>query len=234
MPCERQANHIALHTLETPAERGAASGPLERPALPDGARLAAADAALDDGEQPGGVRAVDPGRRERWAGALRMAGVIMITVTGIVYHALLAGDNDPTGIGLVTDLGLHTVVPVVTVVGWVLVGPHRQFGAHTLALAMMVPLAWLVYALVREAVVGEALYPFMDVGELGGAQVALTLGAITLFALLLGLEESQVGVELVPNGGGFGGGFLGGVTFHDGHAIGIALKIGRASCRERE
>ncbi len=130
--------------------------------------------------------AVDPDRRERWAGALRMAGVVMITVTGIVYHVLLAADNDPTGVALVTDLGLHTVVPVVTVVGWVLVGPHRQFGAHTLALAMVVPLAWLGYALVREAVVGEALYPFMDVGELGGAQVALTLGAITLFALLLG------------------------------------------------
>jgi hypothetical protein len=133
-----------------------------------------------------GLFAADPARRERWAGALRMAGVVMITVTGIVYHVLLAADNDPTGIGLVTDLGLHTVVPVVTVVGWVVVGPHRQFGAHTLALAMMLPLAWLTYALVREAVVGEALYPFMSVAENGGAQVALTLGAITLFALVLG------------------------------------------------
>jgi hypothetical protein len=44
----------------------------------------------------------------------------------------------------------------------------------------------LTYALVREAVVGEALYPFMSVVENGGAQVALTLGAITLFALVLG------------------------------------------------
>jgi hypothetical protein len=51
---------------------------------------------------------------------------------------------------------------------------------------MVIPIAWLAYALVREAIVGEALYPFMDVGELGGGQVALTLLAIALFATALG------------------------------------------------
>ncbi len=133
-----------------------------------------------------GLFAADPDRRERWAGALRIAGIVMISITGVVYHLLLAADNDPTGIGAVTDAGLHTVVPLVTVLGWIAVGPHRRFGPHILARAMLIPIAWLAYALVREAIVGEALYPFMDVGEEGGGQVALTLAAITLFATALG------------------------------------------------
>ena len=134
-----------------------------------------------------GLFAANPDRREHWAGALRIAGIVMISVTGIVYHLLLAADNDPVGIAFVTDAGLHTVVPLVTVLGWIVVGPHRRFGPHILARAMVIPIAWLAYALVREAIVGEALYPFMDVGELGGGQVALTLLAIALFATALGL-----------------------------------------------
>ena len=133
-----------------------------------------------------GLFAANPDRREHWAGALRIAGIVMISVTGIVYHLLLAADNDPVGIAFVTDAGLHTVVPLVTVLGWIVVGPHRRFGPHILARAMVIPIAWLAYALVREAIVGEALYPFMDVGELGGGQVALTLLAIALFATALG------------------------------------------------
>ncbi len=130
--------------------------------------------------------ATDPRRNETWVVALRLAGLVMITVTGIVYHLLLAGDNDPTGIGVATDLGLHTVVPVLAVVGWLVVGPHRLFGWSILLRAITLPIAWLAYALVRGFVVGEALYPFMDVATLGVTQVASTVVAITLFALGLG------------------------------------------------
>ena len=133
-----------------------------------------------------GLFAANPDRRELWVGALRIAGIVMIAITGIVYHLLLAADNDPVGIAFVTDMGLHTVVPLVTVLGWIVVGPHRRFGPHILARAMVIPIAWLAYALVREAIVGEGLYPFMDVGEQGGGQVAMTLAAIALFATALG------------------------------------------------
>ena len=130
--------------------------------------------------------AKDPRRDETWVAALRLAGLVMITVTGIVYHLLLAGDDQRTGLGFYTDLGLHTVVPILAVVGWLVVGPHRLFSWSILLRAVLLPVAWLAYALVRGAVVGEALYPFMDVAELGAAQVSVTLVAITLFALALG------------------------------------------------
>lgn len=133
-----------------------------------------------------GLFAANLGRREHWAGALRIAGLVMITITGVVYHALLAADNDATGLGAVTDAGLHTVVPLMTVIGWLFVGPHRRFGAHILARAMIIPIGWLVYALVRDAITGVPLYPFMDVAELGWGQVATTLVAIALFATALG------------------------------------------------
>lgn len=133
-----------------------------------------------------GLLAMDPRRRRTWLAALRLAGLVMITVTGILYHLLLAADNDPSGVGFYTDLGLHTVVPLLAVLGWLVVGPHRLFDWSILLRAVLLPVLWLVYALVREAVVGEALYPFMSVAENGAGQVAVTLVAITGFALALG------------------------------------------------
>jgi hypothetical protein len=132
-----------------------------------------------------GLLALDPTRRGPWLAALRLGGLIMITVTGAVFHLFLAGE-ELTGLGYYTDLGLHTVVPVVAVLGWLVVGPHRLFRWSILLRAVLLPVLWLVYAMVRGAVVGEALYPFMDVAVLGATQVAVTLAAITLFALLLG------------------------------------------------
>lgn len=132
-----------------------------------------------------GLLAVDPTRRGPWLAALRLGGLIMITVTGAVFHVVLAGE-ELTGLAYYTDLGLHTVVPVVAFLGWLVVGPHRLFRWSILLRAVLLPVLWLLYALVREAVVGEALYPFMDVAELGVAQVAVTIVVITLFALVLG------------------------------------------------
>ncbi|MGA7690477.1 MAG: Pr6Pr family membrane protein [Jiangellales bacterium] len=131
------------------------------------------------------LMAVDPRRSESWLAALRLAGLVMITVTGIVYHLLLRSDEF-AGLGYYTDLGLHTVVPIMAVLGWLAVGPHRLLDWSILVRAMLLPVGWLAYALVRAEVVGEALYPFMDVAELGIGEVALTVAAITAFALALG------------------------------------------------
>jgi hypothetical protein len=134
-----------------------------------------------------GLLAVDPSRREPWVAAVRLAGVIMIVITGLGYHLLLAADNETTGLGVWTDLGLHTVVPIVTVVGWLAVGPRGLVTWQEVHRSLRIPAVWLVYALVRGQVTGEPVYPFMDVQTLGVGTVAVTLLVISAFALVLGL-----------------------------------------------
>lgn len=137
--------------------------------------------------------ALDPSRREPWVAAVRLSGLMMITVTGIVYHLVLAADNPTTGIRTLTDHLLHTAVPVVTLVGWLLVGPRGLFTWRTLGYSLIIPLAWLGYALVRDAVVGNPTYPFMDIPGLGFAAVAINLLVIVLVAL--GLGAAKVGAD---------------------------------------
>ncbi|CAM3887871.1 Pr6Pr family membrane protein [Nocardioides zeicaulis] len=116
---------------------------------------------------------------------LRLSGLLMITVTAIVYQVLLAPTVDVTGWSLLTDPVLHVVTPVLTVVVWVVWGPRGWVTLREVPLALVIPLVWIVWMLVRGAVVHAYPYGFANVEELGYATVATTLVAILVFGLVL-------------------------------------------------
>lgn len=141
--------------------------------------------------------ALRPQWRSLFWRVLRLDAVIGIIVVAAVYHALLAALNDPQGTELVVDVLWHTVVPVLTVLGWLAFGPRHGVDARVVAWSVAFPLAWLAFTLVRGALTGWYPYPFVDVDDLGYAQVALNcLGITALFlglAALVGLVDRALG-----------------------------------------
>lgn len=129
--------------------------------------------------------------------ALRLDSVLMIAITGIVYRLLLASGSK-TGVDLVSDTMLHAVVPLLTVVVWLVAGPRGLLGLGTLGLAMVLPLVWAAYALVRGAVVGAYPYPFLDVAKNGLASVLAFIAVIVVVALVLGLVLLMLDRVLPP------------------------------------
>lgn len=116
---------------------------------------------------------------------LRLTGLLMITVTAIVYQALLAPSVDVTGWSLLTDPLLHVVTPLLTVVVWAVWGPRGWIGAREVPLALAVPLVWIAWMLARGAVVHAYPYGFANVEELGYGPVALTLAVILVFGIVI-------------------------------------------------
>lgn len=130
--------------------------------------------------------AVRVSRKPRWFWVLRLDGVLCITVTFIVFHAALSGLQDLHGLAKVADLLLHTVSPVLCVLGWLLFGPRRRTSSEVVRVSAVFPLAWLVFALVRGPLVGGYYpYPFLDVGVHGYPRVLVTCALVA--ALFLGL-----------------------------------------------
>jgi len=117
---------------------------------------------------------------------LRVAGVVGITVTGVVHFLLLRPLLDLDGADYAADKLLHMVVPVLAVLGWVLFGPRPRISGLVVARAICRPLVWLAWTLVVGAMSGWYPYPFLDHREAGGVPgvVASCLG-ITAFVLLL-------------------------------------------------
>jgi hypothetical protein len=75
-------------------------------------------------------------------GTFRMIGLVAITVTGVVYHVALARLLTLAGLHQLANQLVHTVVPVLTVLGWLLAGPRGQTRARAAWLAPAFPLAW--------------------------------------------------------------------------------------------
>lgn len=119
---------------------------------------------------------------------LRLNGVLCIAVTGIVYHAVLAGLDDPHGWAALANFLLHTVAPVAGVLGWLLFGPRGFTGWRIVGLSIVFPVLWLGFTLIRGEFVGFYPYPFVNVDEHGYGRVLLNclLVAVLFLALAAG------------------------------------------------
>jgi hypothetical protein len=124
---------------------------------------------------------------EPWWKALRLASLVGITVTGIVYVVVLAGDANNTGLGQVANLMLHYIAPPLTVVAWLAFGPWPDFKISDIPRTLIWPLMWIVYTLIHGAVTDWYPYPFIDVVTKGYGKVTVNIVAITIFAIVLSL-----------------------------------------------
>jgi hypothetical protein len=97
--------------------------------------------------------AIDPARDGRVFRVLRANGLVLVALSGIVHFFLLRPLLDLDGADLLADRLLHVAVPVLTVAGWIAVGPRVRLGRGDLAPFLAVPLVWIGYTLARGAVV---------------------------------------------------------------------------------
>lgn len=127
----------------------------------------------------------NPSRDGRIFRVLRLDTVLMISVTGIIYQLLLAGSAKNTGLEVVTNLFEHQLTPIITVLVWLLVGPRRQIPWIAIPLALILPIGWAIFALIRGAIIGAYPYGFLNVSANGLASVLAYIVGIAIFGVVL-------------------------------------------------
>lgn len=124
-----------------------------------------------------------------------LVALIDITITCVVYVGVLAGPNIgghfPPEVILSTTLE-HLVTPLLAWACWFLVGPTPVTWGR-IALAVLVPLAWVVSTMVRGALVDWYPYSFLDVPRLGITEVLTNIAILVPAVPLLGL--ALMGIE---------------------------------------
>jgi hypothetical protein len=106
-------------------------------------------------------------------------------VTGLVFHAVLAQTLDLKSWAAAGNELVHTVVPIMTVVGWLMLGPRGLVSRRVAWLSLIFPAWWLVFTLIRGAIAHWYPYPFIDVTQLGYGGAAVNCLWVAL--LMLGL-----------------------------------------------
>jgi hypothetical protein len=126
------------------------------------------------------------------------ATVTYIIVVGVIYNTLLIQANRLTGLPLVLDFIVHTVVPIAYPVWWLACVPRGQLGWNAVVPAVAFPVIYGVFALVKGELTGKYAYFFIDVGRYGLGQVLLNILGLGLFfavlmAILIALDRRVVG-----------------------------------------
>jgi hypothetical protein len=86
---------------------------------------------------------------------------------------------------------VHYLMPVVVVADWILAPPRRRIRFGRALLWLVYPVGYLVYSLVRGALVGWYPYPFLDptrgagYGGVAVAAAGIAVGAVGFTAVLL-------------------------------------------------
>jgi len=114
---------------------------------------------------------------------LRLSGLVAIIAAGIGFHAEFAQTLDLKSWEAVWNALLHTVVPVMTVVGWLLIGPRGIVSRRVAWLSVIFPVCWLAFTLIRGAIVDWYPYPFIDVTQIGYGRALLNSVPPPLFTL---------------------------------------------------
>lgn len=104
--------------------------------------------------------------RSRTVELLRGAAVVYMLTTGIVYAVLLSGH---VPVYPWVNTVLHRVMPIAVALDWLIDPPRvRLEPVRTIALWMAFPLAYVVYTLVRGAIVDWYPYFFVSPHRPGG------------------------------------------------------------------
>lgn len=107
-----------------------------------------------------------------------MGGYILLVM--IYYHVMLAGLYVFEGPMLVSTITLHYVAPIYYLLWWALFVPHGRLRFVEIGWMLVPGLTYVVWALLRGALVGEYPYDILDAGKNGYGAVAIGVGALLL------------------------------------------------------
>jgi hypothetical protein len=144
----------------------------------------------------------------KWLGWLRhpvgrasMAG--SITLVMVFYHFMLAPNYHFEGGLLVSNILMHYLAPLLYLVWWAALSGHGALRLRDVPTMLLPGILYLVYSLVRGAIVSEYPYDIIDVTKVGYGGVAIGAGILIVLVaifcvVLVGLDRLLGRQRTVP------------------------------------
>ena len=137
---------------------------------------------------------LNPKRADNRFILLRNTSLLMILMTGILYHILIAPTAHPESWNIYTNAFQHYITPIITLLVWLFIGPRKWFNFSMTIKVFIIPTAYLAYTFIRGLFIDRYPYGFFDVIKYGYISVGTTLVMIyvagyVLSLLFLGIDK---------------------------------------------
>jgi hypothetical protein len=124
----------------------------------------------------------------------------IILVMGF-YHFVLAATWNPEGLSKLADISLHYVTPVFYVAWWVIFMVHGKLKFADIPRMLLPPTIYLIYVMIRGAVVTEYPYPILEAHKLGYTTVAINVlgvlvGLTVLCAIIVAIDRALTRMDM--------------------------------------
>ena len=133
--------------------------------------------------------------------AVRMDSLVMISITGLIYAIVLAPDAQVEGLDIIVNALKHYIVPVTTVALWLIVGPRRQVTFASVFTAIVIPITWAAFTLIRGHFIEKYPYDFLNVVAYGLPAVLTNIAGVAALGIVLGLVFWVIDRLLCGRGG---------------------------------
>ena len=115
---------------------------------------------------------------------VRGGAVVYMSITGIVFTLLLSNTDVDTAIPWVNSV-VHELMPLVMLADWLITPPAARLRMRQGVLWLSLPLVWIIYTIIRGAIVNLYPYPFLNPANGGYASVAVYCVAILIAMLVV-------------------------------------------------
>jgi hypothetical protein len=147
--------------------------------------------------------AMTAGRTSTSIALLRGANTVNMILVGVTFSLLLARLKNTEFTAAPWDnTVLHYIVPVAVAVDWLLDIPRIDISFRQALGWLAFPFAYLIYSLIRGAIVSWYPYPFLDPRERGYADVAVTSVALLIMSTALACVLAWMTQQANKNSGG--------------------------------
>jgi len=149
--------------------------------------------------RPGAGRGGSSGSSGSWLHffskpATLTAITVYITIVGLVYNLVLRSYWDPLGLQLWVDELLHSVIPSLFLIFWLVFVPKNNLHWKDIFSWLIYPIAYILFILLRGALSGFYPYPFIDINKIAYHEAfintaGLLVGFFVLSLLLIGIGK---------------------------------------------
>ncbi len=121
---------------------------------------------------------------------------VYIIIVGLIYNTILRVLWSPVGLQRTVNELLHSVVPVLCVVYWLVFAGKDQLQWKNVFPWLIYPFIYIIYILVRGSLSGFYPYPFISTDHLGLNKVLVNSAGIAVVFIIMSLVLVGIGKSL--------------------------------------
>ena len=117
---------------------------------------------------------------------------VYILVVGLIYNLVLRRLREAKGLEILADELLHAVVPLLFMIFWIFFVEKSRLKWKNAFAWLIYPFVYLVYSLIRGAIIKQYPYFFIDANTLNSMQILMN--CLMLFMVFLILSWVFIGI----------------------------------------